>query len=174
MEKLRPVLTKMGLFIKSLWLIGLKIAEQVVLPNRRRKGNILSSLLLLFISLTDLVTSFSWGISFNSLSRWKHYDRICFLVKKGTLIVCFLLFLLSSVEWSYPAANILNQKDTIAKAEKQPARDSATRVVSYYSFAVTLSHDAYSPLAAFHTSYDSAPGYFTSPKIYLHCRNIRI
>lgn len=173
-KRIHIVLFKVVLFIKALWLIGLKVTRQVVLPSRRRKGNILSSLLLLFISLTDLVANFSWGISLNSLSRWKHYDRLCFLVKKGVLVSGFLLFLLSSFEWSYPDSKILSQKDSITKAEQQPAGKSTVREVTYYSFVVIIPHSHRLPLAVSQGSYDCDLGYFTTPKIYLHYRNLRI
>lgn len=173
-KRIHIVLFKVALFIKALWLIGLKVTRQVVLPSRRRKGNILSSLLLLFISLTDLVANFSWGISSNSLSRWKHYDRLCFLVKKGVLVSGFLLFILSSFEWSYPDSKILIQKDSITKAEPQPAGKSIARMVTYYSSVVILSHSHRLPLTASQGSYDCEYGYFTASRIYLHCRNLRI
>lgn len=101
-QRIRQITNKIILFIGAIGLLTYKVIRQVTLPNRKRKGNLLSSLLLLFIYLNDLINSFSWGFSINFILRWKHYDRAVFMVRRIMLFTGCTLFLLSSVEWSYP------------------------------------------------------------------------
>jgi hypothetical protein len=79
--------------------LGLRSLQQIVLPNRRRKGNILSSLFLLFIQLAERIIVFKQCLTPLSWAYGKKY------IRQGTLIAAWLLCLLSLFEWSGSSAS---------------------------------------------------------------------
>lgn len=101
-QEFGQIFSTIGLFMIATGLLTSKVVKQCRLPNRNRKGNILSSALMLFVLLNDLVTTFSWGFSLHFIVRWKHYARAVVLVRKSVLLTGCLLFFLSSFEWSCP------------------------------------------------------------------------
>ncbi len=134
-EKIHTLSGNTALFIKALWLLARKVTNQVILPNRNRKGNILSSILLLFVSLTDLVANFSWGISIDFITHWKHYEYFRCLLKKSVLIAGCFLFLLSSFEWSYNMQLGLKETGSFVSVEQQVTAPFSKRAITYRSFS---------------------------------------
>lgn len=134
-EKIHTISANTALFIKSLWLLARKVTNQVILPNRNRKGNILSSILLLFVSLTDLIANFSRGISIDFITRWKHYEYLRCLLKKSVLIAGCFLFLLSSFEWSYNMQPGLKEAGSFVSIEQQVAAPFSKQAITYCSFS---------------------------------------
>lgn len=130
-QQTREIGGKIALFIRALGHITYKVATQITLPGSKRKGNLLSSLLLLFISLNDLFTTFSWGFSIRFILRWKHYDRAALLIKKSALFIGCLLFLLSSFEWSYPTAPELRGVSAVVRSELQRCDAPLKQTISY-------------------------------------------
>ncbi len=106
------------------------IIKGVVLPGRKQKGNLLTSIMLLFMELTVLFIQFPWDFSLNFIKRWKHYYRFRSLLRKGLLITGCFLFLLSSVEWSYTKESC--ETTIIAYSEQQPGICSSKNKVSAF------------------------------------------
>lgn len=126
-QLIQQIINQIIFFIVAVCLLSVKVIRQVTFPNRRRKGNLLSSLLLLFIYLNNLVSSYSWGFSINFIRHWKHYDRTVFLAKRAVIFTGCLLFFLSSFEWSYPDASQTAQENSVVQTslniqDKRPAK----------------------------------------------------
>lgn len=68
--------------------------KQLVLPNGRRKGNILNSAFVFFIGLVEIIIRFDYGIfRMSKLFRQKN-------IRQFVIIISTFLFLLSSLEWT--------------------------------------------------------------------------
>lgn len=84
---------------KKLWQLLLQVitltmglSRQAVLPNRKRKGNLLNTLFLFFIGLIENIRQFEHrNFKMADLLQNK-------LVRKGLMLVTFLLFFLTSFE----------------------------------------------------------------------------
>lgn len=144
-EKIHTISAKTILFIKAIWLLARRVTNQVILPNRNRKGNILSSILLLFVSLTDLVANFSWGISIDFITRWKHYEYLRCLLKKSVLIAGCFLFLLSSFEWSYNTQPGLKETGSFVSIEQQVTAPFSKQAITYRSFSQKSTQTKWEP-----------------------------
>ncbi|HXB06056.1 MAG TPA: hypothetical protein VNW04_03050 [Puia sp.] len=70
------------------------VVRRVILPTRRRRGNLLSSLLTFFLGLVERIVSFEKSILQRPVVFTHKY------VKQGLIIAVGLLFLLSSFEWT--------------------------------------------------------------------------
>jgi hypothetical protein len=134
-QQIWQISNKIGLFIEAIGLLTCKVVKQIILPNRKRKGNILSSILLFFVSLNDLLTTFSWGFSIKFIAQWKHYDRAVVLVRKSVFLIGCLLFLLSSFEWSYPAVPGLIDDPVVVKVEQQANQHIQESPIAYHSIS---------------------------------------
>ncbi|TAN01917.1 MAG: hypothetical protein EPN39_01080 [Chitinophagaceae bacterium] len=165
---------KIVLFIRALGLLITKVVKQIVLPNRKRKGNLLSSLLLFFISLNDLVVTFSWGFSVRFVLRWKHYDRAVFLAKRAMLFAGFALFLLSSFEWSYPEAPELTHTNSVVQTGLDAHDRAPKKTVQYHTAPLRNTGPAwgFKNIKAYRSTCGHAP--LITSKIYLHHGNFRI
>lgn len=94
MNEIKKILHKVYLLIIDIFFFGYKTARQIILPARRKRGNLLSSLFIFFVGIIERIGSFEHGVfRMASLLRHKY-------IKQSLLIVAGLLFLLSSVEWS--------------------------------------------------------------------------
>ena len=114
---IQKIRQKSRLLGNQLMIVIKKIIQQVVLPGRNQKGNLLSTILLLFIELTTLLIQFPWDFSIDFIKRWKYYNRFNYLVKKSVLITGCFLFLLSSFEWCYGKES--REACTIVQIEQQ-------------------------------------------------------
>ena len=85
---------KIGGLIIDIVLFAYKMSKQVVVPTKKRKGNVLSSLLVFFIGIIERLNHFEHGF-FNMaiILKQKH-------IKKGILIIGVILFFLASFEWT--------------------------------------------------------------------------
>ncbi len=173
-EKVRTISAKAALFIKAIWLLSRKVIKQLILPNRSRKGNILSSILLLFVSLTELLTNFSMEIPLDFIARWKHYERLHRLFKKAVLITGCLLFLLSSFEWSYKAPLPLIETGAAANVELQPATTATKQLVAYRSFPIKNAPGKWRKEIASKSLRPGRNSDFITSKIYLRNCDFRV
>jgi len=94
MNETKKIVGKIILFIFDILIIAYKIVKKVVLPNRKRKGNILSSFFIFFVSIIE---------------RVNHYEHIFFrppvffklkYLKQLVIVIATFLFFLSSFEWT--------------------------------------------------------------------------
>lgn len=119
----------LGAFALNLTRLGRRVAQQVVLPGRQRPGNLLSSLFLLFTGLAEDAIAFrralirvplALDIKLPARDRldaaWGHSKRY---LRLGVIAAAWILFILSSLEWSRPATAIApNQTATTTAAKK--------------------------------------------------------
>jgi hypothetical protein len=122
MKKLKPYIPILYKLIIDLVLLGCEVMKQVILPNRKRKGNLLSSLFLLFAGLTDCLITFRqnmttlWTSAKLTAAPWVTTSWIYGkkYIRQGMIIATWVLFILSSFEWSGPVQSLpaQNQQKT--------------------------------------------------------------
>jgi len=94
MKELKQILLKLLLLLADILMFAFNTVKQVILPNRRRKGNLLSSLFIFFIGLVERLNYFEHGIFTMSAVFRKKY------IRQGIFIIGGILFLLSLFEWT--------------------------------------------------------------------------
>ncbi len=108
MCQFKKITIKILLLILDIFVLAYKIGKQIILPNKKRKGNILSSLYVFFIGTIEMLFNFEHGFfRLSSIFRQKH-------IKQGLIIIGAFLFLLSSIEWTG------NEKQTIHRTGNSP------------------------------------------------------
>jgi hypothetical protein len=117
MREIKEILFKLFHFIIDVLLFGYKTIKQIVLPNRYKKGNLLSVLFIIFIGIVERLNNFEHGVF-----RMAHLLKQKY-IKQSLLMASVFLFLLSSVEWtserntSYPANNSTVQVSSVSAQE---------------------------------------------------------
>lgn len=108
MQEVKKIANKILLLLVDVVRFAFHTVKQVVLPNRKRKGNILSSLFIFFIGLMERLHQFEHGY-------FKPADvfKLKYL-KQGIVITAAFLFFLSSFEWK--PIRELNYKATAASS----------------------------------------------------------
>ncbi len=92
MSEIKKITAKILLLVLDIFLFGLNTARQIVLPNKKRKGTILTSLFVFFTGALDRLESFEHGaFKMTKLLRHKYLKPVLF-------VVTGLLFLLSALE----------------------------------------------------------------------------
>lgn len=132
-QQIGKITDKIVLFIKALGMVISRVVKQIVFPGRKRKGNLLSSLLLFFLSLYDLMATFSWDFSIRFILRWKHYDRAVLLMKRAILFTGCALFLLSSFEWSYPVTPELINTNAAIQTRLEVPHKTPEKTIQYHA-----------------------------------------
>jgi hypothetical protein len=94
MRELKKIYNKVFVLLRDITLLIIAIIKHIILPNRKRKGNILNSILVFFIELIAILNRFEYGI-FQMTKLFKHR-----YIRQGVIIISAFLFLLSSFEWS--------------------------------------------------------------------------
>jgi hypothetical protein len=107
------------------------VGQQVILPGHKRKGNLLSSIFLLFTGLSEWIIGFCEAIAripigldnnFTGreglLKAWA-YSRTH--LRRGMLILTWALFILSSLEWA-PPQHTINEPAAIEQRVEQGER----------------------------------------------------
>jgi len=173
MLEVKKILYKVLALIIDILLLGYKVIRQVVLPSRRRKGNLLSSLFILIICIIDRMVAFEQTILrvpkiFPMLFRSKY-------VKQGLQIAAVIFFFVCAFEGSGTKDTIRNEialyptdisVQTNVKAQKSINFNAALvclktdfRIEHLLSTNKELHHNFNSPLTA---------------RRYLRIRNLRI
>src|SRR5258708_16864757 len=96
MNQARKIVYKIILLLIDILVFTYQIVRKVVLPARRRKGNILSSLLTFFVGLIERVMSFEKSILRQPVVFTHKY------VKQTLIFTVGFLFLLFSIELHAP------------------------------------------------------------------------
>jgi hypothetical protein len=120
MNELKKITNKVILLIWDILIFTHQIVRKIILPNRRRKGNLLSSLLTFFVGLLDRIVSFESSLLRQPIVFSHKY------VRQGLIIAVAFLFLLSSFEWTVGQPSIAPVNETQAIAADQPAPDGPT------------------------------------------------
>ncbi len=94
MTELKKIFNKVFLLLFDIILFTISVIKNIVLPNRKRKGNILNSLFVFFVGTVEIINHFEYGI-FQMAKVFKHK-----YVRQGVIIISAFLFLLSSFEWT--------------------------------------------------------------------------
>jgi len=112
MYEIRKIAVKIVVLIIDVLCFGWDVLQKVILPNRHRKGNILSSILHLFTGLTERIISFEKSILNSSLVFKHRYVKQAFILAAG------FLFLISSIEWSANSLPLPDQTNTLIAREQ--------------------------------------------------------
>lgn len=108
MDDIKKIANKILFLILDVVRFTFQTVKQVVLPNRKRKGNILSSLFYFFIGIIERLNQFESGyFKLANVFKLKY-------LKQGILITAAFLFFLSSFEWK--ANQKLNYKTTTSSS----------------------------------------------------------
>jgi hypothetical protein len=110
--------------ITALLTLGYRVVRQVILPTLTRKGNLLSSLFVLFTGLIEQVIGFAEAVArvprtFELPARFENvwaFSRK--YLRQGMLIAAWALFILSSLEWTSTQPAVTEQT-----AARQPTQD---------------------------------------------------
>jgi hypothetical protein len=94
MKEVQKIAQKVLILLLDILLFTWQVVRRVMLPNRSRKGNVLSSLLTFFVGLLERVVSLEKSILQRPVVFTHKY------VKQGLIIAVGFLFLLSSFEWT--------------------------------------------------------------------------
>ncbi|MDP4283356.1 MAG: hypothetical protein Q8891_02960 [Bacteroidota bacterium] len=94
MSRVKDIISKVFLLIIDILRFGYVTARQVILPCKRKKGNLLYSLFIFFVGVIERLDNFEYGVfQMARLLRRKY-------IKQSLLIVASVLFVLSSLEWT--------------------------------------------------------------------------
>jgi len=94
MKEVQKIAQKVLVLLMDILVFTWQVVRRVILPTRRRKGNVLSSLLAFFVGLLERVVSFERSILQRPVVFTHKY------VKQGLIVAVGFLFLLSSLEWT--------------------------------------------------------------------------
>jgi hypothetical protein len=118
MNDLKKITGKVVLLLWDILIFTYQIIRKIILPNRRRKGNILSSLLSFFVGFIERILTFEQSILRQPFVFTHKY------VRQALVIATTFLFLISSLEWTvvqHPASSI---DETQAVVVDVPATNS--------------------------------------------------
>lgn len=93
-EEIKKIILEVWQLLIDILFFGYRIVKQIKLPNREKKGNLLSSLFIFFVGIIERLGSFEYGVFRLANLLGRKY------IKQSLLIVASLLFLLSSLEWT--------------------------------------------------------------------------
>lgn len=136
--RIKPYIPILQTLVLNLALLVCRVIRQVILPNQKRKGNLLSSLFILFTGLVEHLIGFGEAISrlprtVNKLPRtvnkpfalqktliplWTISRKY---LRQGMFAAAWILFILSSFEWISP-----QQPATPATATQQTTAEQST------------------------------------------------
>lgn len=142
LKKLRPYFRPVATLITDLLTLGMRVIRQLTLPTLTRKGNLLSSLFVLFTGLIEQVISFGEAVArvpgtFELPARlekaWMFGRKY---LRQGMLIAAWALFILSSLEWSggqrvVPEQAAAQQTTTVELAVSAQTNQSQKAVANY-------------------------------------------
>ena len=94
MAELKKISDKVLVLLFDIILLTTGVIKDIVLPNRKRKGNLLNSLFVFFVGTVEILDHFEYGIfQMAKVFKQKH-------IRQGVIIISAFLFLLSSFEWT--------------------------------------------------------------------------
>ena len=116
MTDLKKIVTKVFVLLLDIILLTITVIKRIVLPNRKKKGNILNSVFVFFIGTVEILNRFEHGV-FQMTKIFKHR-----YIRQGVIIISTFLFLLSSFEWT--RGQEINTSNTNANAVQLQAKVS--------------------------------------------------
>ena len=94
MKEVQKIAQKVLVLLMDILVFTWRVVREIILPTRRRKGNVMSSLLTFFVGLLERVVSFEKSILQRPVIFSHKY------VKQILIVTVGFLFLLSSFEWT--------------------------------------------------------------------------
>src|SRR5258708_3709623 len=123
MKEVQKITYKVILLLIDILVFTYQIVRKVILPTRRRKGNVLSSLLSFFVGLLERILSFEKSILRQPFVCKNRY------VKQALILATTFLFLLSSIEWTAGQASFTRVNEAQSVVANEPAVN-AVRVLT--------------------------------------------
>ncbi len=168
MTEPKKILIKVFVLFLEVVLLSIRIIKNVVLPNRKRKGNILNSVFVFFVGTVEILNRFEYGI-FQMKKIFQHK-----YVRQGVIIIGAFLFLLSSLEWTKrQGINVSDANYTSVQLPQKVSKSISFTKVTKATGCLTISCISVNPLANIFPLGDT-PIYSTSVKRYLLIRSILI
>ncbi|MEO6905735.1 MAG: hypothetical protein ABI148_05195 [Ginsengibacter sp.] len=165
MTDLKKIVTKVFILLLDIVLLTIRIITHIVLPNRKRKGNILNSVFVFFVGTVEILNRFEYGI-FQMAKIFKHK-----YIRKGVIVISTFLFLLSSFEWANgQEVNIRNDKTNTVQLQAKVSRSVSIKkatnsiIKSFIAAKPSIRNDYYTASIL----------YLPSIKKYILFRNILI
>jgi hypothetical protein len=168
MTEIKKIISKVILLIIDILRFGYDTAKQVILPRKRKRGNLLSSLFIFFVGIVERLDNFEHGVFHMTILLRRKY------IKQGLLVLAGLLFILSSFEWTgepnvtddRPGNYITRTSDT----SRQEVIASNYADASNYSTTTCLDKEYLPNKIIFHNRFRLKP----QLKTFLLIQNIRI
>ena len=165
MKDIKSISKELWRIIVRLFFLLWQLGRQVVLPNRRRKGNLLNTLFLFYIGVIESIQHFEHR-QFKLSDVFQNK-----LVRRGLMLFSFLLFLLTSFEQPVAVQSPVDKLSAVQcssqKIERGSNYDRAVEVVNI--------GNEYVPTASDDNVYSnySVPSR-VAPKLYLENRSLLI
>lgn len=168
MLEIRKITVKIILLIADIILLAYKIIKQIKLPNKKEKGNLLSSVFIFFVSIMARINIFEHGF-FTIAPAFKNR-----YMKQAIFFTGSLLFLLSLSEWTGDK-NFIYAGKTINTEQQISNSLSAKAISSNYKAENLLNKKIqYHPEPRFNASQYTKTFYPSAVNRYLLIRNLRI
>ncbi len=117
MNGIKKIISKVFLLVIDILRFGYNTAKHVVLPRKREKGNLLSSLFIFFVGIVERLDNFEYGVfQMANLLRRKY-------IKQSVLVLAGLLFILSSFEWTGESNVNANPGSYVTRTSETPCKE---------------------------------------------------
>lgn len=165
MQEIFSISKKLWCLLLQLAALTIRLGKHTILPNRKRKGNLLNILFLFYIGIIDSVRGFEHrNFKMDVLLQNR-------LVRKGLMLVTFLLFFLTSFEQPALSRPMHREPAQVECSCQSPShRSSYRRCIRYF-----LVSDRLFPTSdCFFRLRDSSKPPFGCAKLYLQIRCLLI
>jgi cytochrome c biogenesis protein CcdA len=168
MKEIKNIICKIFVLVIDVLVFTYKTIGQIVLPTRKTKGNLLSSLFIFFIGIIERLNLFEHGIFSIPAFFRKRY------VKQFIFIIGFILFLLSLFEWTedkrlYNNFEITSTEQISSNAVLQKTITKTNHTKSFSSVTSAIKQDL-----VFNCPFNSYNAYSFPAKKFLLIRSLRI
>ena len=127
MKDIKSISKEFWSIIVRLYFLLFQLGRQIVLPNRKRKGNLLTTVFLLYIGVIENIQHFEHR-QFKLADVFQNR-----LVRKGFLLFSFLLFFLTSYEQPAFTPSPISESSKVQcsyqKEDKESAYDCVIKAV---------------------------------------------
>jgi len=167
MFKLKNIVSKILILLHDILLFAFEVIKQIVLPTKKRKGNVLSSLFIFFVGLIERLIPFEHGLfKMARIFKLKYF-------KQGLIILGALLFLLSSFEWVSDQNSFNEQKtcsEHFSSIFEKRIKVIARKKTVFYAKIVSINEQRFVSPLPFNNSLSS----LSPTKVFLLTRSLRI
>lgn len=168
MTEFKNILSKVLALTIDIFLLGFQTFKQIVLPNRKRKGNLLSSIFLFFVGVVERLNSFEYGVFKMATVFRKKY------IRKAIFIIGGVLFLLSLFEWAGDQKVTQQIPSGYSQQSSSGASNSISVVKCHQTIYSLAKKGARKPYSIYKSLVYNFPTYTQSPKKYILVRSIKV